>query len=89
MVSTHVPVVSPLEANLAQFLVDILQEIHQQIGAELRDRQLATFNQNAELIQQNAELTTAHQTKAIELKQYQEKNQDLSLVLQNIATELP
>ena len=35
---------------------------------------------------QNAELTAAHQTKEIELRQYEERDQDLSLDLQNIAT---
>ena len=79
----------PIEANLAKLPFDQLQLIQQQIGIELRDRELMTYNQNAELIQQNTKLTVAHQMKAIELRQYQERDQDLALVLQNIATELP
>ena len=63
--------------------------IQQQIAAELRDRELATYNQNTQLIQQNAELTAGFQTKAEELWQYEEREQDLSQVLQNIALELP
>src|SRR5271154_5672081 len=34
MLSMQIQVVSPLEANLAQFPLDLLQEIHQQVGAE-------------------------------------------------------
>ena len=48
-----------------------------------------TYNQNTQLIQENAELTAGFQTKVEELKQYEEIEQDLSQVLQNIALELP
>ena len=41
------------------------------------------------MIQQNAELTAGFHTKAEELIQYEEREQDLSQVLQNIALELP
>ena len=63
--------------------------IQQQITIELRERELITYNQNAELIQKNAELTTGYQTKAVELRQYEKGDRDLSQVLQNIAVELP
>ena len=38
---------------------------------------------------QNAELTAGFQKNAKELRQYEEREQDLSEVLQNIALELP
>ena len=55
--------------------------IQQQIAAELKDRELATYKQNTQLIQQNAELTASFQTKAEELRIYEEREQDLSQVL--------
>ena len=85
----HMKTQKPVEANLVKLPVDQLQMIQQQIGIELWDRELTTYNKNAELIQQNAELTVAYQTRDIELRQYKEKEQDLALVLRNIATELP
>ena len=54
-----------------------------------RDRELATYNQNTPLRQQNAELTARFQTKVDELRVYKEREHDLSQVLQNIALELP
>ena len=42
-----------------------------------------------QLRQQNAELTTRFQTKAKELRVYEEREQDLNQVLQSIAFELP
>ena len=63
--------------------------IQQQLSAELRDRELATYKQNTQLKQKNAELIASFQTKAEELRTYEEREQDLNQVLQRIALELP
>ena len=63
--------------------------IQQQLSAELRGRELATYKQNTQLKQQNAALATSYQIKADELKTYQDRDQELSQVLQSIALELP
>ena len=89
MIDVQIQVRQPVEVNLAQFLIDQLQMIQQQISADLGDRELATYKKNTQLIQQNAELTVGFQTKAEELRVYEEREQDLSQVLQNIALELP
>ena len=89
MIDVQIQVRQPVEVNMAQFPVDQLQMIQQQIATELRDRELATYNQNTQLRQQNAELTAGFQTKAEEIRQYEEREKDLSQVLQNIALELP
>ena len=77
MLDVQVQVRQPVEVNLAQFLVNQLQMIQRQIAAELKDRELVTYNKNAQLIQQNAELTAGFQTKAVELRLYEEREQDL------------
>ena len=79
----------PVEVNLAYFHIDQLQMIQQQLSAELRSRELVTYKQNTQLKQQNAALATSYQKKADELKTYQDKDQELSQVLQSIALELP
>ena len=66
---------------MAQFPVDQLHMIQQQIAVELRDRELATYKQNTQLRQHNAELTASFQTKAEELRIYEEREQDLSQVM--------
>ena len=71
MIDVQIQVRQPVEVNLAQFPVDQLQMIKQQIAAELRDRELVTYNQNTQLIQQNAELTTGFHTKVVELRLYE------------------
>ena len=63
--------------------------IQQQLSTELRSRELTTYNQNAQLKQQNAALATSYQKKADELKKYQDRDQELSQVLQSITLELP
>ena len=63
--------------------------IQQQLSAELRGRELATYKQNTQLKRQNAALTTSYQKKADELRTYEEREQDLSQVLQSITLELP
>ena len=63
----------PIEANLAKFPVYQLQLIQQQIAIEIRDRELMTYNKNAELIQKNAKLTAGYQAKAVELRQYEQR----------------
>ena len=55
--------------------------LQQQLSAELMDRELATYKQNTQLRQKNAELTASFQTKAEELRTYEEREQDLSHVL--------
>ena len=73
MIDVQIQVRQPIEVNLAQFPVDQLQMIQQQIAIELRDRELATYNQNTQLRQQNAELTVGFQTKVEELRVYEER----------------
>ena len=51
MLDVKVQVRQPVEVNLAQFPIDQLQMIQQQIAAELRDRELATYKKNTQLIQ--------------------------------------
>ena len=63
--------------------------IQQQLSTELRGRELATYEENTQLIQKNATLTTSFQKKADELRTYEEREQGLSQVLQSIALELP
>ena len=57
MIDVQIKVRQPIEVNLAQFPVDQLQMVQQQIAVELRDRELATYKQNTQLRKQNAELT--------------------------------
>ena len=79
----------PIKVNLAEFHIDQLQMIQQQLGAELRSRELDTYKQNTQLKQQNATLAISVQKKADEVRTYEEREQDLSQVLQSIALELP
>ena len=72
-----------------EFHTEQLQMIEQQISAELRTRELATYKQNMQLKQKNAALATSYQKKVGELEAYQERDQALSQLLQNIALELP
>ena len=51
MIDVQIQVRQPVEVNLAQFPIDQLQMNQQQIATELRDRELATYNQNTQLIQ--------------------------------------
>ena len=73
MIDVQIQATQPVKVNLAQFHVDQLQMIQQQIATELRDRELVTYNQNTQLRQQNAELTASFQTKEEELRQYEER----------------
>ena len=57
MIDVQIQIKKPVEVNLAEFLVDQLQMIQQQLAAKLRDRELATYKQNTQLKQKNAELT--------------------------------
>ena len=41
----------PVEVNLADFHIDQLQMIQQQLGAELKSRELETYKQNTQLKQ--------------------------------------
>ena len=50
----------PIEVNLAKFHIDQLQMIQQQLSAELRSRELATYKQNTQLKQQNVALATSY-----------------------------
>ena len=79
----------PIEVNLADFRIDQLQMIQQQLNVELRNRELATYKQNVQLKQKNAALTTSYQKKEGELRKYEERDQELSQVLQSIALEIP
>ena len=79
----------PIEVNLAEFHIDQLQMIQQQLGPELRSRELETYKQNTQLKQQNAALAISVQKRADEVQTYEEREQDISQVLQSIALELP
>ena len=81
--------VHPLEVNLPEVPIDQLEEIFQQIGTELKERELATYAQNATLLTENVQLIARHEAESAELTQYVQREQDLSLVLENIAAELP
>ena len=63
--------------------------IQQQLTAELKGRELATYKQNTQLKKQNAALATSYQKKVDELKTCQDRDQELSQALQSIALELP
>ena len=63
----------PVKVNLAEFHIDQLQMIQQQLSAELRGRELTTYKQNTQLKQQNAALATSYQKKADELRTYEER----------------
>ena len=71
MIDVQIQVRHPVKVNLAQFPVDQLQMIQQQVAAELRDRELATYKQNTQLRQQHVELTIDLNKKVEELKQYE------------------
>ena len=60
--------------------------IQKHLSVELRGRELATYQENMQLTQH---LATSFQKKADELRTYEERQQDLSQVLQSIALELP
>ena len=62
--------VHPLEVNLPEVPIDQLQEIFQQIGTELKDRELATYAQNATLLKENVQLIARHEVESAELTQY-------------------
>ena len=89
MIDVHIQIRQPIEVNLTEFPIDQLQMIQQQLAAELRDRELAMYKQNTQVRQKNAELIAGFQTKAEELREYEDREQDLSQVLQNITLELP
>ena len=89
MIDVQIKVRKPVKVNLAQFPIDQLQMVQQQIAAELMDRELATYKQNTQLRKQNAELTAGFHKQTEELRVHEEKEQDLIQVLQNITLELP
>ena len=49
MMDVQIQIRQPVEVKLAKFHVDQLQMIQQQLSAELRDRELATYKQNKQL----------------------------------------
>ena len=71
----------PAKVNLAEFHIDQLQMIQQQLSAELIDRELATYKQNTQLKQKNAALTASFQTKAEELRTYEEREHNINQAL--------
>ena len=71
----------PIEVNLAEFHIEQLQMIQQQLGAELKSRELETYKQNTQLQQQNAALAISVQKKADEVRTYEEREKDISQVL--------
>ena len=73
MTDVQIEVRQPVEVNLAQFPIDQLQMIQEQIATELKDRELVTYNQNTQLIQQNASLTVGFQTTVVDLRLYEER----------------
>ena len=73
MIDVQIQIRQPIKVNLAEFPIDQLQMIQQQLAIELRDRELATYKQNTQLKQKNAELIAGLQTKAEELRTYQER----------------
>ena len=73
MIDVQIQIRQPVEVNLAEFPVDQLQMIQQQLAAELRDRELVTYKQNTQLKQKNAEITAGLQTKAHEIRTYERK----------------
>ena len=79
----------PVKVNLTEFHIDQLQMIQQQLSVELMSRELATYKQNMQLKQQNAALATSYQKKEDELRTYEEREQNLSQLLQSITLELP
>ena len=87
--SMQVQIVHPLEVNLPEVPIDQLQEIFQQIGTELRERQLATYTENVTLQRENVQLIIRIEARTAELTQYVQREQDLKLVLKNITAELP
>ena len=89
MMDVQIQIGQPVKVNLTELPIDQLQMIQQQLSTELRDRELATYKQNTQLRQKNAELTASFQKKAEELRTYEEREQDLSQALQSIALELP
>ena len=46
-------IVHPLDVNLPEVPVDQLREIFQQIGTELKEREMETYAQNATLVKKN------------------------------------
>ena len=89
MMDVQIQIRQPVKVNLAEFHIDQLQMIQQQLSAELRGRELVTYKQNTRLKQKNAALATSYQKKVDELRTYEERDQELSQVLQSIALELP
>ena len=85
----EVQMVHPIEVNLPEVPVDQLHEIFQQIGTELRHRDQATYAQNVILSNENVQLIARHEAESAKLSQYVQREQDVSLVLENIAAELP
>jgi hypothetical protein len=88
-VPVEVQMVHPLEVNLPEVPVDQLYEIFQQIGTELRHREQVTYEQNVLLSNDNVQLIARHEAESAQLTQYVQQEQDVSLVLKNIAAELP
>ena len=79
----------PIEVNLVEFHIDQLQMIQQQLSTELRSRELETYKQNTQQKQQNAALAVSVQKRADKVQTYEEREQDISQVLQSITLELP
>ena len=73
MIDVQIQVRHLVKVNMAQFPVDQLQMIQQQVAAELRDRELATYKQNTQLRQQNVDLTAGFQTNVEEQRKYEER----------------
>ena len=46
MMDVPIQIRKPVEVNLAEFHIDQLQMIQEQLSAELRGRELATYKQN-------------------------------------------
>ena len=63
--------------------------IQQQLSVKLKNRELATYKRNVQLKQKNATLATSYQKKEGELRKYEERDQEISQVLQSISLELP
>ena len=73
MMEVQIQIRQPVEVNLTEFHIDQLQMIQQQLSAELRGRELATYEENTQLMQKKAALATNFQKKADEVRTYEER----------------
>ena len=93
--SVRIPSGSPIEqtwfikVDLAGIPTDTLQMIQVQVQEELRDREVATYQQNEKLAKENDQLQERNKSISTKLTQKEYEESQLKQMIEDLCVELP